>query len=491
MPIVPVSSDCEPARPGPPADRLPADRLPADRLPADLVTLLAAAMLLLWPAWLNGYPLVFADTGTYLSQVVERHLGWDRPVFYALLTLPLHLTLTTWPVIVAQAVVTVLVLRTALRAFGGAARHLGPAVAALALLTGLPWVTSELMPDFATALLTIVLALLAVVPDRLGRRECWVLALLATALIAVHLSNLLLAPLLLAVLLPLRRRRGARAPLGAGGLLRAAGPVAAAALALSTVNLIGHGRFSPSPYGNVFALTRSLYDGPAMDALRRHCQAEGWRLCRLLREGLPPDSDDFLWRSSSPLYALGGPKSVSAEAAAILRAALREEPLAVLRGALRDFRRQLGMADTGDGLQPWPGQVTPVIHRDFPPAEARRYDAARQTMGHLRVPDWLLAAHRAALALGVLATLATLVAALRRRHPVAALCAATLLCLLGNAAITGALSGPHDRYQSRIAWLAGFTPLAAGLALNRGDRALRLNRSRGPAPADVAAPSAS
>ena len=90
-------------------------------------------------------------------------------------------------------------------------------VAALAVLTGLPWVTSDLIPDFATALLAIVLALLVIVPDRLGRRECWVLALLATALIAVHLSNLLLAPLLLGVLLPLRRRLGAAAPLGAPG----------------------------------------------------------------------------------------------------------------------------------------------------------------------------------------------------------------------------------------------------------------------------------
>ncbi len=447
-------------------------------------------MLLLWPALLNGYPLVFADTGTYLSQVVERHLGWDRPVFYALFILPLHLTLTTWPVIIAQAVLTVLVLRVALRAFAGSTRYLGPMVAMLAVLTGLPWVTSDLIPDFATALLTIVLALLVVVPDRLGRREVWVLALLAGALIVVHLSNLLLAPLLLCVLVPLRRRLGARAPLGAWGLLRAAGPAAAAALALATVNLLGHGRFSPSPYGNVFVLTRSLYDGPAMDALRRHCAQQPWRLCVLLHEGLPASSDEFLWQPSSPLYAVGGPKLVSAEAGAILHAALRDEPLAVLGHALRDLVRQLGMADTGDGLEAWPGPVTPVIHRDFPPAEARRYDAARQTLGHLRVADWLQAMHRVALALGVLATLAAIAAAVHRRNPVAALCVATLICLLGNAAITGALSGPHNRYQSRIAWLAGFAPLTAGLALGRGDRPLRLSQSRGPVPADAAAPSA-
>jgi hypothetical protein len=45
-----------------------------------------SAAVLLWPALWNGYPLVFADTGTYLSQAIERYLAWDRPVFYSLTT---------------------------------------------------------------------------------------------------------------------------------------------------------------------------------------------------------------------------------------------------------------------------------------------------------------------------------------------------------------------------------------------------------------------
>jgi hypothetical protein len=40
-----------------------------------------------------------------------------------------------------------------------------------------------------------------------------------------------------------------------------------------------------------------------------------------------------------------------------------------------------------------------------------------------------------------------------------------LLALLGNAAITGGLSGPHDRYQSRIMWLAPLTALLATVSL--------------------------
>jgi oligopeptide transport system substrate-binding protein len=43
------------------------------------LSVLAAAAMLLWPAVWNGYPIVFADTGTYLSQAIHRYAGWDRP----------------------------------------------------------------------------------------------------------------------------------------------------------------------------------------------------------------------------------------------------------------------------------------------------------------------------------------------------------------------------------------------------------------------------
>ncbi|MGE4047281.1 MAG: hypothetical protein AB7F35_20625, partial [Acetobacteraceae bacterium] len=68
-----------------------------------------SAALLLWPAFWNTYPIVFADTGTHLSQAIHLYLGWDRPAVYSLFMLPLHLRLTTWPVVVAQALIAVLV----------------------------------------------------------------------------------------------------------------------------------------------------------------------------------------------------------------------------------------------------------------------------------------------------------------------------------------------------------------------------------------------
>ena len=71
---------------------------------------------LLWPAVWNGYPIVFADTGTYLAQAIHRLAGWDRPVFYSVFMLPLHATVTLWPVVVVQAVLVAWILWLVCRA---------------------------------------------------------------------------------------------------------------------------------------------------------------------------------------------------------------------------------------------------------------------------------------------------------------------------------------------------------------------------------------
>src|SRR6185437_15599263 len=107
----------------------------------------------------------------------------------------------------------------------------------------------------------------------------------------------------------------------------------------------------------------------------------------------------------------------------------------------------------------------PVIARAFPPRELLAYDAARQTQGGLVIPAGLQAVHRIAALVGIVALCALPI--VRRRDPVALVAVAILLALLGNAAITGGLSAPHDRYQARLIWLAICLPVLAGPVLLR------------------------
>jgi hypothetical protein len=423
---------------------------------ATVVAVALAATSLVWPALWNGYPLVYSDTGTYLSQAIERYLGWDRPIFYSLFLLPLHLTLTTWPVIAVQALLVAHVLHLMRRALlpDVSVWWLLPLMGAMAVMTSLPWFASQLMPDVFTGVLVLVLALLFFATERLSSRERIWLVALAAFMIAAHQSHVLLAFVLLTVLLPMRGLREA-------AVLQSVLPLALAAVALMSVNLIAFGRASMAPFSNVFVLTRVIYDGPGTDVLRRDCPASGWRLCAFI-DRLPAMTDDFLWRADGPVVQSGGAKMVSGEADAIIAAALRAEPGRELRAVGRNAMQQLARFATGDGLQPWPGTVTPRIERDFPRFEAETYAASRQNSGSLEVPAWLQTLHLAVALAGIAGCVGLLLAASRRRHAASGFAAAVLLALLANAAITGGLSGPHDRYQCRVMWLP---PLVAVLGI--------------------------
>ncbi len=420
-------------------------------------------ILLLWPALWNEYPIVFADTGTYLSQAIHRYLGWDRPAFYSLFMLPLHLGTTTWPVVVVQAGLTVLVLDLIRRAFRLTPVWLPLISLFLSIATWLPWIAAELMPDVFTPLLYLLLSLLMFAPSRFRPWERGGMTALAAFMIATQQSSVLLSCVWLGIGLPAARLW--RCPRSGQTLMPLLAPGAAIA-ALLAVNVAGHGRLSISPYGNVFVLARVIYDGPGMDVLRRDCPDKAWLLCPFL-DRFPPTSDEFLWDPDSPVILAGGHKAVSADAGAIIVAAVRAEPIALAWAALGNATEQLFRFESGDGLEPWPAQVETKIERDFPQREWESFHAARQQRGGLAIPVWLQAVHRATAHIGILAAMVLLPWAWSRRHAAFLFLALSLLTLPLSAAITGALSTPHDRYQSRIVWLPALMALLTIPALLR------------------------
>lgn len=422
------------------------------------------APLLLWPAAYNAYPLVFADTGTYLDQALRFYAGWDRPPAYSALIFPFHFGVTTWPIVIAQAGLMTYLLGLLYRVMvpGATWRGLAGGIVLLALGSAAPWFISQIMPDVFTPALVICLGLLALAHDRLSRGERWFCAIVATIAVAVHYSHLMLGSgliicllLLRAVFLP-RRRTG-----GIGWLTL---PVLLAATGWMAVNTIAHGRPTLSPFGSVFLLARVIHDGPGLNYLRNACPQAGYRLCPHL-DAITGTSDTFLWDADSAMHRAGGPKLVAEEAGTIVAAAIRADPLKQLAAAGRNSLNQFLAFRTGDGLEAWPATPgpQPVLDRYFPAAEAAAYQASRQVSGDL----FPLARGLSPLHVGIalLAMVCCLVfAVLLRRDPAGLFCAAVLLALIGNAILAGALSSVHDRYQARLVWLAVF---AAWIAVAR------------------------
>lgn len=460
------------ARQGPSEFGGPGASAPAQRLPLALLGAhAAAALLLVWPAFWNGYPLVFADTGTYLGQALQHYLGWDRPPFYSLFLFVTGWRVSLWFPVLAQGAIMAQVIGLTLRALGRPEpKALVATAGLLAVFTGLPWFGAQLMPDLFTGLVVLVPWLLGFRSASLAAWERLWLMLLLAGMVAMHQSHLPLALGLAAVAAPvLWARRGWRGSLRP--LARMAVPPLLGAVAIMAVNMVGHGRLSLSPYGSVFAVTRVMYDGPGTAYLDEACPRATYRICAV-REKLPGWHNGFLWEPSSPLYnELGSPQRWAPEASTILWGTIASRPMAVVGAAFRNMADQMLLVDTGDGLNAWPGTPgpEPLIAR-FYGHELLAFRTSRQQRGVLEAEALALSPlHRATALLGALAVLAMLLTPLRRRLGPNTLALALLVvaAAIGNAAITGALSGPTPRYEARLAWLVVMVPavVLSGLRL--------------------------
>ncbi len=423
-----------------------------------LASIAAGGVLLLWPALYNGWPFVFTDTGAFMFAGLEGWPQWDKPIAYALLLQALSWRVTYWGAVLAQALVVSHLAWLMLRAFALATpgRHL-VLVLGLAACTSAPWFASHLMPDILAPVLVLAVVLLGLAGGRLSRAERLWLGFLAALSAASHLSHLGVLCGLLICLLPVRL--ACRLPAWPG---RGAPALALAALGavgfLVGSNALMWGRPVISPYGAVFPLARQLANGPARDFLATHCP--GFRLCAGLGR-IGTDSDRILWDADSPLWAEGDERAMAPEAAAILAGTLGTYPWAVAGNALRDTLRQLLLLRVGDSLiaDDLDRTVLNNLQRHLP-HEVAPFLAGRQVNGRLDLLPFVNGAILATMAAASLCLPWLLWRCRDRRYTAALLL--VLLALLGNAAICGATSKPHHRYQARIAWLL---PLMAGIGL--------------------------
>ena len=412
---------------------------------SEMLAILAVALMMAWPAVVNQYPIVFSDTHAFLVQAGQPRMVWDKPWTYGPFLLALHGGTTLWLPMVAQVFALSHLLWLLSASFGQAtaARHLVLGVV-LAAGSAAPWFASLLMPDIFAPVTVIALYLLAF-PGELGMFQRRWVAVLGTAAIAFHLTHLILAAAGLAVVLMVRWRAGARAAL----------PLVVAVAILVATNVVGFGRFSVSPYGSVFALARLAADGLVSPVLAEACPAVGWHLCGW-QDRLPADSNAFLWDGNGPVWtASGGAIGLAPEASTIVGAVIRRAPLDALRVAASNTLAELGRVSLGDTLgRDWlEGSITGSLRAYFPPREIERFRAGLQARGELAavaVPFNRL--HAGILILGAVGTLLCLL------RPGRALTLMILAGVAANAFAGGALSGPFDRYQARIAWLLLLPP---------------------------------
>lgn len=439
---------------------------------------LAGALLFAWPALLNGYPLMFSDTWGYLDQGYEG-VSWDKPWVYGPFIRALHWGRTLWPVVAVQCLLLSSMLwllqHTLLPPIPAPAparlrvvTHLLLCLV-LAAVSAAPWFASQVMPDSFTPLCVMGIAILALGHARLSRLGRVALVALTAFLVASHFSHVAIAAACIAAVAILRWRTLLR------DTWRPAVALAAALAFILATNVVGRGQFAISPAGPVFILARLVADGPAAAYLDRVCPAAGYHLCEW-KGRFPTDSDAFLWSSDGPLYKddYGAPR-LAPEAAEIVRRTVMAYPGPVVALALRNTLKQLTMVRLGDAIAPdyLASVLRDTVAAYFPSVELARFDRGLQVEGRLRpIGEALNPVLVSILVVGALASILLATTGWRRHPTLAAFAAIVLTAVCANAATTGALSTPHDRYEARVAWLVLLPP--AFLVLSRHRTRLRM-----------------
>jgi hypothetical protein len=423
------------------------------RIVAGLVPGIIATLILLLPAIWNRFALLEWDTGGYLARWFEGTLVPSRSTTYGLFlaaTAPLQF----WPALVLQAVATVWIIALVLRIhqFPSQRLALPVIVAILSAVTALPWLASILLTDIFAGLGVLALHALICLPDRISRRERWGLVLFIAFAASSHSGTFAVLLGLMLVALVVSWWRAALVP-------RTMLPHGVAALALGAGLLLAGNyivarqiAWTPGGYGIAFG--RMLQDGIVTRFLNDHCPDPRLRLCAYKNQ-LPLDADEFLW-GDSVFDKLGRFTGLGDEMRTIVLGSLRDYPAMQLETALIATAKQLVTVGTGEGINANMWHTYGIIER-YTPYNVPAMRAAHQQHNDLSFK--LIDKIHVPVAWAAMAMLPFVILLGWRNAAFAdlAMLAVTIaLSLLGNAAVCGIISNPHDRYGSRIVWIAAF-----------------------------------
>jgi len=444
-------------------------RLPALRLSSPAAELAAVALLtplFLYAAAWNHFPFLFFDSGAYVLEGFAKFFVPERSPVYSLFLGAVHGRANLWYVAWAQSAMTAFVVVEFSRALWPRTslwKLLGVCLA-LSVLTSIAWFVGQIEPDCMTAVLVLAMFPLAFRLRQTGWARALLLVAVAGFATAAHPSHLGLSAGLVLTLVAARLAAMVWRPLRLprpNVLL----PVAVFGIGLGLVLVANHSLAKPHAWfvsrsGAIFLTARLMGDGVVGRTLDDICPAQHLKLCAY-KDELPETADEYLWSPPSPFNKLGRFYGDYDEYRTIVAESLERYPLRSLGWGLWGSFRQYFMFRTGDGVEPQEWVLGPLFH-GFMPKQYKHYLMARQQRGLLSWPAVNVVQFPVALFAQVWLAVVMWRAAVRRRWNMAALPAFVLVALIGNALVCGLFSGPHDRYQSRLAWVPVLIVLLTG-----------------------------
>jgi len=424
-----------------------------------LGTIVLGTLAVLSVALANGFPLVYSDTGTYLRSAFTGFVPEDRPYWYGLFIQVTSLNgATLWGVVIVQAALCSALLWRCWSAFGdGRAWTFLLSIGILAPCTGLGWYAGQLVADIFSVIGLLAGLLFMLAPSRLLERVfCAMLIVLACW---VHLSNLLILPLVLSVTAIAAWRMKWTVDIARLGSLAVV--LIATWPGLMLANKAVDGEAYISRHSHVFLMSRMAESGILQKWLDEHCATEPYTICNY-KDSIPTNSRIFMWSDHSPAHWQGGGPLMRTEYKAIINSTLSDpEYLAMhVAASLRSTWQLLGLWRVADELEgeyyrqdysaPY-GSIAGLTPQHLEPYLNSAQNTGRGTLG-LR---WIDRIYQGLMTLTLLACVALLVSRTSRKLNAPLLIFGVATMIVG-AWVCATLSTVDSRFMARTAWLLPF-----------------------------------
>lgn len=425
---------------------------------------LLSLIALSYPCILNGFPLVFGDTGTYLKSANELFIPADRSFMYGFFIRYTSITdRLIFTIITQSALVSISIYYMTISFFQEKIlRNYSIAIFLTALLSAIPWFSSQLMPDFSVGICSLMI-MTFMIRNKFSYKENLFIIIFLTLLISLHSSNILLSiPLAIfscATSFIINKDK----LLAIKKILIILIPIALSVIFLSSASYKNYKKLAILPYGNVMMLARLMDGGVAMDYLKINCNKNtDYKVCQILPEilkfykeekdlGSPPGyaSDKFLWGGLND--SIGGFPETQKYASKIINESISNNPLKFFMDSLNGSMIQLKKVKIGDSFDPEPvGSPTYHSLMQWYGKKIYGYNESSQFKNGLnfRYINKLFI-----LSFIILFSI-TMIMTIKTKNKLLiyfVLCA--LVTYIINSVICGSLSAVHERYNARILWI--------------------------------------
>jgi hypothetical protein len=434
--------------------------------------LVIGALVLSTAAFINGFPLVYFDTGTYLKSALSFEVPVDRPIFYSLfLGLSHALPWPKWSAIFFQGLIVAFLLNTLSRIILGSKANsfiLISIIVLTGLFSSLPWHTGQLMPDIFTACLGLSYFLLIFKWQLLNIIQRSICILIFIFSVLVHHSHFMMAGFLLLIFFAISflhsssNKKEIRIRTLFVGLL-----LFCSLIITPLTNRILTGETYFSKGGHVFLLARLVQQGLIFNLLNDNCDSKNYILCPYKDELKDMTASDFIWSDKSPIDKMGGWVDSSKASWDMITDALFNYPGQFIRHSLIDTFQQLLRFNTGDFLIPYSETktVTKVITESYKDISGDYSSSLQQNDILIKAVEVIRPFHIFLfwLSLFVVAMLFLLSKFnyLSSNNDLKLLFYFILVFLVVNAFVCASFSTIEERYQSRVSWLVVYFALVS------------------------------